>query len=337
MNGFFSNLVDRHLGTCDTIQPRKLGRFETERDRVMTASADEGAAEVLAENSQTLQTPSEVSADSPTMANQKHEPIQNNQDFPSPSLRDHNNPAAKPALTEERIVFSDSHQLSRKPQPAQSLDADMHSYQGSLEREQLDKAAREADVNTNNNRYLNPYNNKSDEVMHDKFPPPTPSTGEHVLDNELNHRIRLMLKRLTDETRAPPQDDRGSLKNETQLSILPETEVPLSDSAFTSLDLPPASSRQAARDQNRSSLPGNNSLHSQLEPPSWLTDMESRFNQQAQQQEANSEPVINVTIGRVEVRAVHTEAQKNARHSKKPTGVMTLEDYLKQREGRGTR
>jgi len=43
--------------------------------------------------------------------------------------------------------------------------------------------------------------------------------------------------------------------------------------------------------------------------------------------------VINVTIGRVEVRAVHTEAPKNARHSNKPAGVMTLDDYLKKREG----
>lgn len=335
MNGFFSNLVDRHLGTCDTIQPRKLGRFETERGSVTTASADEGAAEILAENSQALQTPSELSADSPTVANHKHEPIQSNQDFPSPSRPDHNNPAAKPALTEERIALSDSRQLSRKPPAAQSLDADMPSYQGTLEREQLDIAARVDDININNNRYLKPNDNKSDDVMHHKNPPP--STGEHVLDNELNHRIRLMLKRLTDETETPPQDDRGSQRNETQLSILPETEVPLSDSDFSSLDMPPASSRQATREENRSSRPDNNSLHSQLEPPSWLTDMESRFNQQAQQQEANTEPVINVTIGRVEVRAVHAEAQKNARHSKKPTGVMTLEDYLKQREGRGTR
>jgi len=337
MNGFFTNLVDRHLGTCDTIQPRKLGRFETDRGSVTTASTDEGAAQVLSENNQTVQTPGEVSVDSPTMAKHKHNTVENNKDSPSPSRPDQNNPAARPALPEERVAFSDSHVLSRKPQATQSLDADMHSYQGSLEREQLDGTSLPDKQHLFTDKSAHTDSNKLHEVVRDKNPSPTSSTGEHVLDNELNHRIRLILKRLTDETMAPAEDNRGSQRNETQFSILPETEVPLFDSAISSLDMPPASSRQAAREENRSSKPGNNSLRSQLEPPSWLTDMESSFNQHAQQREANTEPVINVTIGRVEVRAVQAEAPKNARHSKKPTGVMTLDDYLKQREGRGTR
>ncbi len=50
----------------------------------------------------------------------------------------------------------------------------------------------------------------------------------------------------------------------------------------------------------------------------------------------DSEPtIVNVTIGRVEVRAVPQEPQKKKTASKKPSGVMTLDDYLKQREGGG--
>lgn len=43
------------------------------------------------------------------------------------------------------------------------------------------------------------------------------------------------------------------------------------------------------------------------------------------------EPVINVTIGRIEVRANQSQAPEQTRKKKKPSGVMSLDHYLKQR------
>jgi hypothetical protein len=44
---------------------------------------------------------------------------------------------------------------------------------------------------------------------------------------------------------------------------------------------------------------------------------------------ATTPPTINVTIGRVEVRAVPPPAQQRAKP--KPASVLSLEDYLRQR------
>ena len=45
----------------------------------------------------------------------------------------------------------------------------------------------------------------------------------------------------------------------------------------------------------------------------------------------SAEPVINITIGRIEVRATQFEAQKQPRRQRKPSGVMSLDTYLQQR------
>jgi hypothetical protein len=62
MNEFFTNLVGRHLGTCDTIQPRTPGRFEPEHARVATASPNAITNSTVMEEperNQTLQPPRE--------------------------------------------------------------------------------------------------------------------------------------------------------------------------------------------------------------------------------------------------------------------------------------
>ena len=51
--------------------------------------------------------------------------------------------------------------------------------------------------------------------------------------------------------------------------------------------------------------------------------------------QAETEPVVNVTIGRVEVRAVQTKSTSKPETRQKPSGVMSLHEYLKQREKRG--
>lgn len=74
-----------------------------------------------------------------------------------------------------------------------------------------------------------------------------------------------------------------------------------------------------------------------LQIPNWLTAMQADLNNRWQEINAKteSEPVVNVTIGRVEVRAVQKEIEKQPGSKQKPSGVMSLDDYLKQREDRG--
>lgn len=74
-----------------------------------------------------------------------------------------------------------------------------------------------------------------------------------------------------------------------------------------------------------------------LHPPAWLKDLQTNLN--ARRRETNThaqaEPVINVTIGRIEVRAVNAEPLKPFPAHAKPKGVLSLDDYLKQRESKG--
>ena len=182
-------------------------------------------------------------------------------------------------------------------------------------------------------------NNESHEVTRDKEPPPALRPSEHYLENELNHRIRATLQRLAvapvSPITEPASDDRGSQVNESLIPASSTKNAPLLDTAAALLN-PATTLEQRADNPDRISADDREirALHSRLETPSWLPDIEARINQRLQEIETKADPVVNVTIGRVEVRAIQSETPKQARRQKKPTGVMSLDDYLKQR-GRG--
>ncbi len=71
-----------------------------------------------------------------------------------------------------------------------------------------------------------------------------------------------------------------------------------------------------------------------LQTPNWLsemqTDLASRL--RAIENQNSTEPVINVTIGRVEVKAIQQGSAKQPTAHNKPSGIMSLNDYLKQRD-----
>ena len=72
-----------------------------------------------------------------------------------------------------------------------------------------------------------------------------------------------------------------------------------------------------------------------MRTPDWLMDMQRNLNSRRESNVvSSSEPSINVTIGRVEVRAVHTESETRQVKRDQPVGIMSLEDYLKQRDRR---
>lgn len=74
-----------------------------------------------------------------------------------------------------------------------------------------------------------------------------------------------------------------------------------------------------------------------LVPPVWLDQLRSEWDhhREGPRTRRPSEPTIQVTIGRVEVRA-EAPPPPAARAKAKAPAVMTLEDYLNQRKGRGS-
>ena len=73
-----------------------------------------------------------------------------------------------------------------------------------------------------------------------------------------------------------------------------------------------------------------------LQIPVWLTQMQTDLHHRWQEinTKVEAEPVVNVTIGRIEVKAFNADSAKQPTPRNKPTGVMSLDDYLKQRESR---
>jgi hypothetical protein len=75
----------------------------------------------------------------------------------------------------------------------------------------------------------------------------------------------------------------------------------------------------------------------QLQTPDWLNEMRADFNERwlAINSKTKTEPIVNVTIGRIEVKASPADSVKQSKvRINKPSGVMSLDDYLKLRERR---
>lgn len=142
-----------------------------------------------------------------------------------------------------------------------------------------------------------------------------------MVDHALNQRIQTVLQSLSTNTHTVTNistDDQSHQSESARFA---------SQSASSVLGKP-GGKQQTASEQNISA--------GELQTPDWLAELRSGLQQrwQTQNQVANVEPVINVTIGRVDVRAVteNTAPQVNTR--KKPVSTMTLESYLEQRDRR---
>jgi hypothetical protein len=70
-----------------------------------------------------------------------------------------------------------------------------------------------------------------------------------------------------------------------------------------------------------------------LEAPERLLERQSEGHKQffLKESETGTEPVVNVTIGRIEVRATRSPEPEQPRRKKKPSGVMSLDQYLGRR------
>lgn len=73
-----------------------------------------------------------------------------------------------------------------------------------------------------------------------------------------------------------------------------------------------------------------------FQTPEWLAEIRSDLQKRVREPSAQqpSEPVINVTIGRVEIRATSAPAAQPSAAGNQPRGIMSLDDYLEKRNGR---
>lgn len=176
-----------------------------------------------------------------------------------------------------------------------------------------------------------------DEMAADTLPPNS-RVDEHDLTDEIDHRITTMLQFLPGnaEPSAPghPPDTFNS-----RISQAPDNNTSWQNSVVVSLGKVPTLEQQTETPKSIFIDKGadNKALSKPLSAPPWFPEIEGRFNTKIKDKGVATEPVINVTIGRVEVHAVKGDTAGKTGRSKKPTGVMPLDEYLAKRENRGAR
>jgi hypothetical protein len=370
MSKFFSNLIDRHLGTRNVVEPRTPSRFETEGVGsakplpIDHSETGETGKENLEPQDSVVRSPENHSVGSP--ANWS-EPQWIDPEVKSPV--DHTEPAA---VMGENLEHRDN--LIR-PRANDSISADVNAPEMEphlgppVLRQQDWQSVKPKPVEQTNPKEENAPRlaiHRQSTMVTENQPTlpgdlpkrisgtnPTEEANAHTselgyhFESELDTRITTMLARLQDHQKVRPAEYAETNNLERSVATRPDTSgdtekdrtvqpllvAPLFDESEKVGSSDTDQDRQYAFASDNRDISRDGSL----EPPTWLSDMQSEFNRRWNELNSKSEPepVINVTIGRVEVRAVQADATKKTRPKKKPTSVMSLDAYLNQRESRG--
>lgn len=144
-------------------------------------------------------------------------------------------------------------------------------------------------------------------------------------NEDINERIQEILQRSHGRQREAAEGNAILPGNNSQLPVMTE---PLDQSAANENNTQGIRARSEQEEIHHGG---------QLQTPDWLNEIRADFNERrlAINGKAKTEPIVNVTIGRIEVKALPADSVKQSKvRANKPSGVMSLDDYLKLRERR---
>ncbi len=326
MNRFFSHLIDRHQTfgeqqkNTPKVQPRPKSRFESEpvsaptvdntRNNEAGAIENQPSSTEMETNSTEMLDSLNLSSLSPLLAGQQNQ-MQSSEKLTDSKLQ----PIDDGSKSMEAITVKLNQQPSVQEQGKGTLDT---QHLAGIE------TIPDPDGTT------------------DK-----PTTHAFSLQSGINSRIEDILLRLQHSTTANTAntENKGDARQPDRATSVDSTpvEMPVSDlphPLFVSAEITPKESVHLAKEDTTtdSDQANKQTTHPSglLQTPNWLAQRQADINQRWQQSNthAATEPVVNVTIGRIEVRAIQTEKKQHTT-PKKPSGVMSLDAYLKQRESRG--
>lgn len=320
MSGFLLNMINRHQGTVDKVQPRIRSMYEPEpassvaKDTAFASTASEIVKESLSagvEMQSAFSRPSNLGKSAPENPPSTHRSVT----------------IVQPAQTDKSFSTTDLNSLDRN-----RIDSMNEQIQSVLER--LGQKSKPTESFNSPNGLQNSVlsGGASDQ-----------NTSKVVLNETgLPNSIEETLGRLTSQINNAGEGKRGLQDHAHTL---------LANAMKTEADPVKIVPTQPERKGEQSTEPLNQSINHQAQTvntpinsqdgafqiPAWLTGMQAELNNRWREINAQSkaEPVINVTIGRVEVRAVNAESAKPSPAHAKPRGVLSLDDYLKQRENKG--
>lgn len=132
------------------------------------------------------------------------------------------------------------------------------------------------------------------------------------------------------KTQDAPDDQRSQQRQPKAPERFPSTGLPID---LTEPGQVMAESQPVFTDiQNTGMEDTGTEVEGMLEAPVWLPGKQHELHKGlvVNDSKAETEPIINVTIGRIEVRANQSPAPEQTGKKKKPSGIMSLETYLGQ-------
>ena len=317
MNSFLGNLINRHHHPStrvetSVVEPRPKSRFESDAVSTVEPNGIEGdsfssttASKELSETVKNVQ-----------QENREYEPIQAEAKQPIPV----------PESLERGPADKQENQLSLNR--VDDLNARIEEFSLQLGNK-LSVAEPEVDGQLNRR----PYESESPQGLTNN----KTQVDSHSLSmaNALNQQVDSVIRRLANQ-KTEHKNEQGRNVKQTS-SFVGELTPDFKQQGRTTQIAP-----DVAEPASKSGILNNESQPEQhtvpqpglLQQPGWLTEMQSDLNKRWQDINTRlkpSDPVVNVTIGRVEVRAVKAQAPQQLNKKKKPNGVMSLDDYLKER------
>jgi len=318
VKNYFTKLIDRHRGMAQTVKPRLRSHFEDESGPNQSRLGDDLQTDSTSVQNQPRELDSTLSAPLrgrpvTSVAHASGE-IDDRQDGSGASSDYAGSSLGDPCVSEVTQLWEPD---PRRIEP----EAEVASSSNPLELSSRPADAKDSDsLATISPPQLTDFtvglNERIEAVLQRLQPHSNSETGEESTATRLGVWARDGIDSFDGRSdklvsRAPQQDN-------------PADAVSTAPAKFA--DQYPAT--QKSSKQSRASL-------GHLEIPAWVNELQSELSLKNAGTQAPSESVVNVTIGRVEIKAVRELKPPVKSSGKKPSGIMSLDDYLKKRQGKG--
>lgn len=338
MNSFLGNLIDRHQEFSDhreigyKVEPRPKAIFETETITSVAPDTDPGRDFGIEQRS-------EPGSETGSLLTRRYPDAVETLNTDKTSASQNQSPLETRKSSDNKSSSSiDNHRFDDINERIKTLSLKMMQKQSTQKEERIP---------------LDDQNVQGAEALPDlNVRPETLSDKHFSLGSELNNRIQKVLQHLQTQSARTTLLD-GDNQSDNHILQQPDLLQIPNQSSDLSLEeiIEPAKFRiqpeinseksnrlTKAKTQNDNGQSDNSVLQQAglLQIPNWLTQMQADINNRWHEisNKTETEPVVNVTIGRVEVRATQAQTPKKLKETSKPSGVMNLDEYLKQRERR---
>lgn len=318
-NHFIQSLIDRHRiseplrSEMPIVEPRRRARFEAE-----SVTEDFSGSEII-----------DRPAAPPSVDNKFEAPIVDQSDAPS-----HSRETSGAPLSVDPQPQTYRKEFQRPNTPDSSSGEDKQIGRMSVALDPLEKIMKlSGGLNEQHEDQPNESTSQSPvDGMESK------NTLQPVVE-ELNQRIASILQRLVQDQELTNHQEAKEQPTATLQTQNPQSSLSRPKAQFLEPQVgppvvSPTKSEEKTNDVDTSTTEVEKPAQGFLQIPDWLDELQSTLTERHQAIARPSEPVVNVTIGRIEIRALQKNVRNQPKSRKNRSSVMSLEDYLKQRDKR---